>query len=61
MPTDLIKATEVLKLTGLNRKQLDALVKASRFPPPYIKSPRYFRWERAEVLNWIQHRPEVIG
>lgn len=43
--------------TGLSRSQIYKCIREDGFPEPYQLGKRSARWNRAEVLEWIESRP----
>ena len=56
-PDRLIRLPEVLRMTGLGRATLFALVKARDFPRPVRLGARAVAWWYSEVLAWMRSRP----
>jgi predicted DNA-binding transcriptional regulator AlpA len=55
---ELIRRSEVLRITGLRKSTLYSLMKRAidPFPPNYATSERGRAWIRAEVLQWCERR-----
>jgi predicted DNA-binding transcriptional regulator AlpA len=58
---ELIRRAEVLRITGLRKSTLYALMKRREdpFPPNYPTSERGRAWVRAEVESWCERRRDV--
>ena len=58
---ELIRRSEVLRITGLRKSTLYSLMKRTEdpFPPNYPTSERGRAWIKAEVLDWCQRRRDV--
>lgn len=52
----IIRLTELPKLTGLRRTQIETLIAAGEFPRPVKLSARRKGWLEAEVSAWQQAR-----
>jgi len=60
----LIRINEVMRITGLAKSTIDALIAENRFPKRVKVAPRTTGWVESEVLEWVQsvidrHRPPV--
>lgn len=55
---EFIRRAEVLRITGLKKSTLYALMRRAEdpFPPSYPISERGRAWSRAEVLDWCARR-----
>lgn len=55
---ELIRRSEVLRITGLRKSTLYSLMKRASdpFPPNYPTSERGRAWIKAEVLEWCERR-----
>ena len=47
---------EVVKLTGLPRSTIYALIKENRFPGQISLGPRTVGWVRQEIDQWIEEK-----
>jgi len=58
---EFIRRAEVLRITGLRKSTLYALMKREEdpFPPNYATSDRGRAWVRAEVDSWCERRRHV--
>lgn len=54
----LLRATEVAILLGITERTLSRLVKAGEFPKP-ARIGTSVRFNRAEVIKWLEGRKEV--
>lgn len=53
---NLICAKQVAKLLNINvRTVYKFLQNKSGFPQPVLKFPRYTRWNKDEILQWLNH------
>jgi len=55
-PTEIVRITEVLELTGLRRTMLYDLICKGRFPAQICLGARAVGWYKREVLEWICSR-----
>ena len=55
-PTEIVRITEVLELTGLRRTMLYDLIGKGRFPAQVNLGARAVGWYKREVLEWICSR-----
>ena len=58
---EMIRRSEVLKITGLRKSTLYGLMKRAEdpFPPNYPTSERGRAWIKAEVLQWCERRRQA--
>lgn len=50
----LLRAPEVMQMTGLPHSSLYAHVAKGRFPRPIKPTPRTALWKLSEVLTWVE-------
>jgi prophage regulatory protein len=55
-PTEIVRITDVLELTGLRRTMLYDLIGKGRFPAQVNLGARAVGWYKREVLEWICSR-----
>ncbi|MCT8330911.1 helix-turn-helix transcriptional regulator [Albidovulum sediminis] len=55
----LLRRPEVLSLTGMSRSTLYASMTLGLFPRPVRIGAQAVAWREADVLHWIETRPEV--
>ena len=53
-----ISAAEFAEITGLSESTIRRKFKAGELPSPYRLSSRLTRWDKRDVLNWLQHTKE---
>ncbi len=53
---DLITTKQIQALVGLGRSATHNLTRQAGFPNPYRINARTLRWDRAEVLAWLEAR-----
>jgi predicted DNA-binding transcriptional regulator AlpA len=51
---DLIKLTEVCKITGLKPSTIFKHIKTGKFLKPYKLLGRLNAWKRSEVIEWLE-------
>jgi prophage regulatory protein len=51
-----IRLADLPKFVGLKRTQIDALIKARKFPRPVKLSKRAKAWLESEILAWQAER-----
>ena len=56
----LLRLPEVLRITGLARSTLFAMVARGEFPPPVHIGPRAVAWREDEVWAWVESRPRAV-
>ena len=53
----LIRLAEVTQIVGLSRSSIWRLMGEGRFPKPTrLSSPQCTRWNRPEVIAWVEQR-----
>ena len=52
----MLKLEEVMKITGLGRSTLYALVKSGSFPKQVQLGPRAVRWDSRAVERWLAEK-----
>ncbi len=57
----LLRRPEVESLTGLSRSSLYAYMTLGQFPRPVRIGRQAVAWREADVLSWIDARPEVTA
>jgi prophage regulatory protein len=56
-----LRARDVVRVTGLSRQSLWRLYKAGEFPPPRQLSARSVGWLYSEIVQWLRDRqPSTI-
>ena len=53
---ELMTTKEIQTLVGLGRSATHNLTRQAGFPNPYRINARTLRWDRAEVLAWLEAR-----
>ena len=56
---ELITTKEIQALVGLGRSATHNLTRQTGFPNPYRINARTLRWDRSEVLAWLEARKGV--
>ena len=56
---ELITTKEIQALVGLGRSATHNLTQQKGFPNPYRINARTLRWDRSEVLAWLEARKGV--
>lgn len=56
-PHEILRLPDVMRITGLARSTIWALIKTGRFPPPVALTKRARGWPREGVEQWIAERP----
>jgi len=59
MPMKILRAAEVVEMTGLSRVTLWRLERAQKFPARLRLSQKAVGWRDDEVLDWLQSLPRV--
>lgn len=49
----MLRLDEVMKITGLSRSTLYALIKRGEFPQQVPLGPRMVRWKSTDVDSWV--------
>ena len=61
MKSQILRRSEVQRLTTLSKATLWRLVKAGTFPRPVKLGERAVGWKADEVLAWIESRPRTTS
>jgi len=56
---ELISKDEVAGLVGYSTRGLDKLIQAGTFPKPFRFSSRKIRFDRDEVLSWMESQRQA--
>lgn len=49
----LLSIKELIAMLNLSKTTIYNLLKAGKFPPPFMQGNRCTRWKRADVENWL--------
>lgn len=56
METEIIRVSDVTRITGYSRSTIKRKIAANEFPGPIIVTPNDSRWDLAEIRKWIDDR-----
>lgn len=56
----ILRAKDVVQLTGLSRVSIWRYERAGQFPPRIQLGPNSVGWIEEEVLDWIETRPRGL-
>ncbi|PLX71313.1 MAG: AlpA family transcriptional regulator [Denitrovibrio sp.] len=59
MNTKLCRLPEVIKLTGLSRSSIYALMAKNKFPQPIKLSERSVAWVSTDIQSWIDEKISI--
>ena len=57
----LIRLPEVVRLCGLSRSAVYAMIASEDFPAPVRIGARRVGWRHSEIQRWIETRPRATG
>jgi predicted DNA-binding transcriptional regulator AlpA len=57
----LIRISDVVKLTSLGKSTIDLWSATGKFPKPIMLSPSIKVWRLKDVINWINSHSEIGG
>ena len=57
----LVKIDAVLEVCAISRSSLYEMISRGEFPAPVRVGVRAVAWRQAEVLEWIESRPQVTN
>ena len=56
----ILRYSDVNKLTGLNRSMLRRLEKSNNFPKRRLIGERAIGWLKSEIEEWLESLPQVV-
>ena len=58
---EILKASEVARITTLSRPTIYRLIEQGRFPRPLQLSNQAVGWRKNEIEDWLETRPRAGG